>query len=339
MSRGAALVGALLATFAAPPTWALSLASFLARGGIVLVALPIVVIPTPVGVGNVVGPPLISIAFGTVTSQVAIAAGILSAGLLAWVVIGGWLAALLEAESARIVARDEDVLAVSSPIVRASGERLAGTGRGRGRGVEAGRILVARSIAYLPLVAALAWGATRLVMVAYRELTNPLDVVAPIVVRVLGGAPDAVAAILLTWIAGEIVGALAARRIVLVGDGIVGALRAAIGSIVHEPLSTIARWAVPSAVLVVVLAPSMVTAGLTWAAVRAAAATTDPIALFATVLVFVALWLVGLLLVAVACAWRAAVWTVVVARGRGTFGGSPNRRPGDWRKGQPSATL
>jgi hypothetical protein len=339
VSRGATLVGALLATFAAPATWALSLAAFLARGGIVLIALPIVVIPTPVGVGNVVGPSLISVAFGSVTSQVAVAAGVLAGAFLAWIVIGGWLAALLEAESARIVARDEDLVALSSPAVRAASERFTASGRGRARAVEAGRILVARSIAYLPLVAALAWGATRLVMVAYRELTNPLDVAAPIVVRVLGGAPDAVAAIVLAWVAGEIVGALAARRIVLVGDGVVAALRAAIGSVVREPLSTIGRWAVPSAVLVVVLAPSMVTAGLTWTAVRSAAATTDPIALFATVLVFVALWLVGLLLVAVACAWRAAVWTVVVARGRGTFGGSPNRRPGGWRTGKRSATL
>jgi hypothetical protein len=339
VSRGAALVGALLATFAAPPTWALSLAAFLARGGIVLVALPIVVVPTPVGVGNVVGPSLISVAFGNITSQVAFAAGVIAAGLLAWIVIGGCLAALLEAESARIVARDVDVVALSSPGVRAAGDRSNEPGRGRGRRVEAGRILVARSIAYLPLVAALAWGATRLVMVAYRELTNPLDVAVPIVVRVLGGAPDAVAAIVLTWVAGEIVGALAARRIVLIGDGVVAALRAAIGSVLHEPLATIARWAVPSAVLVVVLAPSMVTAGLTWTAVRSAAATTDAIALFGTVLVFVALWLVGLLLIAVACAWRAAVWTVVVARGRGTFGGSPNRRPGGWRTGRRSATL
>jgi hypothetical protein len=339
VSRGATLVGALLATFAAPPTWALSLAAFLARGGIVLVALPIVVVPTPVGVGNVVGPSLISIAFGTVTSQVAIAAGILAAGILAWLVIGGWLAALLEAESARIIARDEDVVALSASVARSAGDRIDEPGRRRGRALEAGWILVARSIGYLPLVAALAWGATRLVMVAYRELTNPLDVAAPIVVRVLGGAPDAVAAILLTLVGGEIVGALAARRIVLVGDGVVAALRAAVGSVIHEPLATIARWAVPSAVLVLVLAPSMVTAGLTWTAVRSAAATDDSLATFGTVLVFVALWLVGLLLIAVACAWRAAVWTVVVARGRGTFGGSPNRRPGDWRKGHRSATL
>ena len=52
MSRGAALTGALLVTLATPATWPLALAAFLIRGGILLVTLPIVVLPTPVGSGQ-----------------------------------------------------------------------------------------------------------------------------------------------------------------------------------------------------------------------------------------------------------------------------------------------
>ena len=43
---------ALLVTLATPATWPLALATFLVRGGVILVLLPIVVLPTTVGLGN-----------------------------------------------------------------------------------------------------------------------------------------------------------------------------------------------------------------------------------------------------------------------------------------------
>jgi hypothetical protein len=36
----------------------------------------------------------------------------------------------------------------------------------------------------------------------------------------------------------------------------------------------------------------------------------DPLELFLAVVLFVALWVVGLVLTGVICAWRAAVWTI-----------------------------
>ena len=69
MNRRAALIGALLATLRTPATWPLALAAFLIRGGIVLVLVPIVVLPTTVGIGNVFGPALASIAFGSVSGE------------------------------------------------------------------------------------------------------------------------------------------------------------------------------------------------------------------------------------------------------------------------------
>jgi hypothetical protein len=48
---------------------------------------------------------------------------------------------------------------------------------------------------------------------------------------------------------------------------------------------------------------------------------------------------VGLLLASVVCAWRAAVWTVADVARDGTFGGSADRRPGDWRSDRSSANL
>ena len=49
MSRGAALSGALLVTLASPATWPLALAVFLLRGGLLVVVLPILILPTPAG--------------------------------------------------------------------------------------------------------------------------------------------------------------------------------------------------------------------------------------------------------------------------------------------------
>jgi hypothetical protein len=69
------------------------------------------------------------------------------------------------------------------------------------------------------------------------------------------------------------------------------------------------------------------------------ASSTDPLTTVVTTVVFVALWLAGLALIALVTAWRAAVWTVAAPGPAGTFGGSTDRRPGDWRPDPRSATL
>ena len=57
-------------------------------------------------------------------------------------------------------------------------------------------------------------------------------------------------------------------------------------------------------------------------------------------IVFVALWAGGLALAGVVSAWRQAAWTVdAVRRGHRTFGGSPSRRPGDWKAEGGSGRL
>ena len=132
VSRGGGSMAALLVTLATPATWPLALATFLVRGGVVLVLLPIVVLPTTVGLGNTFGPTLTSVAFGSVPLQVIVVAGAVGLVALAWVVVGGWLAAALEAEGARIVARDEEVVALGALEVSpaaADGDILA-PGRG-----------------------------------------------------------------------------------------------------------------------------------------------------------------------------------------------------------------
>jgi hypothetical protein len=199
---------------------------------------------------------------------------------------------------------------------------------------------VARLIACVPLVAVLALASIRLVLVTYRELTSPLDVSAPLALRVLRGTPEVVVAVGLAWMFAEIVGAMAARRIALSGERVGDALAGAASGLVRAPLSSIARFVIPTIVLLVILVPAAVAASSAWEAVGTVLGdAAEPLPLLLTVVAFVGLWAVGLVLVAVVCAWRAAIWTVAEATRKGTFGGSTDRRPGHWRLTRSSATL
>jgi hypothetical protein len=53
--------------------------------------------------------------------------------------------------------------------------------------------------------------------------------------------------------------------------------------------------------------------------------------------VFVGLWLGGLVLVSMVCAWRAAAWTLDAEQR--TFGVTPETLPGDWSDVEPSGSL
>lgn len=315
MSRGAALTDALLVTLASPATWPLALAAFLLRGGLLVVAVPILVLPTPVGLGNLLAPTLTALVFGGASPELVVTIAAIVGAALTWIVAGGVLAAILEAEAARIVAAHEEVappggvrthqLAVdelSDPLtIRFS----------RRRRTEAARVFLVRVLAHLPLGLALVWGTAQFVAVTYRELTNPVDVATPLVWRVLLASPGVLAAIVLTWTAGQAIGALAARRLVLARGGIVRALADATLTLVRRPVVVLADFWLPTIALGIALAPSALAAAPAADVVREAMNTpNDPVELFLAVVLFVSLWVVGLVLIAVVCAWRAAVWTV-----------------------------
>jgi hypothetical protein len=315
VNRGAALTGALLVTLAAPATWPLALAAFLLRGGVVIVALPIVVLPTPVGLGNVLAPSLTTIALGGLSTELLL--WVVAIGLLvvAWVVASGLLAAILEAEAARIVAVHEEVAPSDGVRVRqhAADELPDGltTRVAPRRRVEAGRVFLARVLAHLPLGLALIWGTARLVAVTYRELTNPADVDTPLVWRVLLASPEVVLAILVTWTIGQALGAIAARRVVLARSDVPLALRDACLTLLRRPHMVLTDFWLPTLALALALAPSALAAASAGNVVREAMTSPgEPIRLGLAVVLFVSLWGVGLALTAVICAWRAAVWTV-----------------------------
>jgi hypothetical protein len=180
----------------------------------------------------------------------------------------------------------------------------------------------------VPLAIALAWGAARVVNATYRELTLPSDVTTPLVLRVVRETPEAIVALVVAWLVGEIVAALGARSVVLHGDGVGAALRWSVVHGVRHPIRALVLALVPLAGLAVVAIPSAFGVATAWRALRGTLATGGgaPIGI-GVLLLFVALWLGGLVLIAAMSAWRSAAWTAEVA---GTFGASSHGREGDW---------
>jgi len=307
VSIGATLSGALLAVLARPSTWPLALLGFLVRGGWLLMVAPIVVVPTPVGLANVIAPLLEDIAFGRRTAELFALSLVAFAIVVVWLIGGGLVAAVVEADGTRRIADEEGI-----PWWR---------------GPSAWRIVATRLIADLPLAIGASWATVRIVSVAYRELTVPSDVTAPAAWRIVSGTPDAFAIVFLTWFFGEIVGAIGARRIVLRGDGVAGALRAGLRRLLREPARLIVLGLAGTASLVVVLAVTGLAVSATWNALGDALSIGNASPASALLLLlFVALFSGGLVLLGLVCAWRAAIWTIDMG---GTFGGGSGSRSGD----------
>lgn len=307
MNVGATLIASLLAVLARPATWPLALLGFLVRGGWLLIVAPIVVVPTPVGLANVVAPLLEDVAFGRRTGELTALVAVVVVVAVAWLIVGGLIAAVAEADGVRRIADEEGFPWPGGPV--------------------AWRIAVVRLVAHLPLAIGAAWAAVRIVSVAYRELTVPSDVTVPAAWRIVAGAPDAFAIVSVTWLVGEIVGAVATRRIVLHDDNGRKAFRAALRRLRDDPARLLAMGLAGTAILVVVLTTTGLAAGATWNALGAAMSIGDASpATTLLLLVFVGLFIGGLVLIGLTCAWRAAIWTMVVG---GTFGGGSGTRSGD----------
>ena len=319
MSVGAIVIASFLAVLERPSTWALALVGFLVRGGWLIVLAPIVVLPTAVGIANVVAPMLEDVAFGRNTDDVIRSGAVALIVVLAWLTVGGLLAAATEVETVRRTAGSAEL----------RGEP-ADTGAGR-----TWRVLLARLVALLPLVGALVWAVLRFVGVGYRELTNPSDVAIPVALRIVIGAPDAALGILAAWLLAEIVGAIAARRIVLAGDGVRCGLGGGLRTLRARPGRSIGLAAVSALILIVVLAITAIATGTAWDALRGALADGDASVGTSLILVlFVALFAGSLVLIGLVSAWRSALWTadLLAAAGSGTdgtFGGGDGTRTGD----------
>jgi hypothetical protein len=362
VSRSGVFFASLLVSLGRPSWWLLSVAGFLARGGILLAILPIVNLPSPLVLSNLVAPVVVPLALGHVDAGVLAAIAVVVGGLLAWLIVGG------------LVGATTDLALIRDGIAAAREEGVTGRAPGDAKDAEAGsplrpeerggaaligRIFVVRLLAHLPFAVVLVVGTVGIIQVAYAELTRPANVDTPLVLRVVAAAAWPIAAIAIAWFGGELAGGIAARRIVLAGDGVRAALTSAAAALVRQPRSTVIPAVVMTIPLALILGGTLGGARVAW--LRADGALTDPTidatALIAALATLVVIWLAALLLIGVVTAARSAALTFEAVRidtegvrdaassgesGNaigGTFGASTHHRPGDRPLGDDGGSL
>ena len=295
------LVAALVATLAHPRWWLLALAAFLVRGGLLVVLLPIIALPSVAGLMSFLAPTAVGeVISGGPGTPVAVLAIVIALGVTAFVWIAGslgtWFEAALIDEAA---GADEPRI---GPPDAAPPERQPGLGPARlGPHVLTG--------------AAFVFAAARIFAVAYREATTPGAPTTPFVVRVVQGAPEAVIVLLVAWVLAEVVGGLALRELLLRGPGEVRSARSAIVRGARE-LATVrglVTFVIVNLGVVVVAAPGWLAAGHAWDQLRILlAGGGDGLDVAIGLGLFLAVAFGGGLLLGVALAWRATTWTALV---------------------------
>jgi hypothetical protein len=278
-------------TLGRPDWWAMSLAAFLVRGGVLVVALPVLALPSLAGLSAVVAPVLSGVSLGqSPILAIALLAGValvIGAAVFVTGLIGAWLDIALYVEVS--VALGEVAPSEHRSLREALNARIA---------------------AHAITVVALGFAVYRIVGAGYDELTSPTSSGAPLVFRILARTPEALVALVLAWAIAEAVGGLALRRHVVDGSS------RPVGAAVANGIRAVLR---PGG-LATLFVTDLVVVGLGVAVWLAASATwvhlADRLADGATALdlgvalvAFLVAWLAGLLLFGVVLAWRSAAWT------------------------------
>ncbi len=296
---GTVITGAVVVTLLRPVSWALGLASFLAGGGILLLASPILVLPTPTGLQNALGGPVSSLVFGDPSpTLVALIAGGITALfllLLAGTLAGAW--AERQGIGVALEAAADDGLGLPAAVL----EGAPG----------AWRVAVVRLLGLAPLVivAAVAW--RPFYDATYRQLVLPQDLVTPLPLRILGDVPWVVIAVVVVWLLSDAAAAVGVRRLVLDREPVLAAWLMGWGDLFRRPQRIIPTALLGAAVLVLLVGPAMVAAAAGWSHVRDMLVDgRDPLIAVGAVGIWVAIWLGGLVLAGVGAAVRAAAWTL-----------------------------
>lgn len=290
---------ALVVTLVRPATWVVALAGLLAGGGLVIVAAPILVLPTPTGLQNLLGAPVSTLVFGDPSGEfIALVVGTVVAVALA---LGGGLIAGSWAERRSLdlvlaAAVDEGFLPDAPDLARAPGT-LA---------VAAVRLL---SLVPPVIAAALTW--PTLYAVTYDELISPVDLATPLPIRVIARIAPQLAAVVGTWLLADAAAAVGVRRLVLERRGVVAAWLLGWAGLLRRPVRVLATSIVGGLVIVIAAGPALTAAVLGWGRIREVLAVgRDPVVITVAVAMWVAIWLGALALAGVGAAFRTAAWTL-----------------------------
>lgn len=307
MSRGlatwrAAMTAAVLATLGRGRWWLVALATFLVRGGLLLLVPPLLVLPTPAELASLVPASLVGTGLAHPTAALVTLVAGLSLGLMAVVfltsVAGTWLDLALADDQAR----DED-LEVLGPA-------------GGPRAVSLWPAIEVRLLAHIPTAIGLGIGLVVFGNALQAELLTPPEPL-PLFVRVLLREPLMTAVIVAAWLLGESVGSLAIRRLATAPPTARGSSLRALRLATADTLR-------PSGLVTLLLTSTVVGAAvaIVWVTVGRAFDRVWPLViepsdaglLLLSLGLLVGTWAVGLWLLAIALAWRSAAWTAEVLR-------------------------
>jgi hypothetical protein len=310
---GTVITGAFVVTLLRPVSWVLGLAGFLAGGGIVLVAWPILVLPTPTGLQNALGGPVSSLVFGDPSPT------------LVALIVGGVVALLLLVLAGTLAGAWAERQGIAVALEAAMDDGLGLPAADLDGAPGAGRVAVVRLLGLAPavIVAALAW--RPFYDATYRQLVLPQDLVTPLPLRILGDVPWLVVAVAGTWLLSDAAAAVGVRRLVLDREPVLAAWVMGWGDLVRRPGRIIPTALVGMAVLVLLVGPAMVAAAVGWLRVRdMLVGGRDPVIVVGAVAIWVAIWLGGLVLAGVGAAVRAATWTLEMPQRRTPPAPSPD---------------
>jgi hypothetical protein len=293
-SWAATMQTSLLAAVARPGWWAMALAAFLLRGGIVIVLLPIIALPTTADITTILAPTIEDVLLGGPSFGTVVGGTLLIAGALVAIYALGYAGSWLDLALLREASADQELELGWSPVKTSPMLGLA-----------------IRLTAHLPTTLATGYATIRIVQVTYGELLSPGNTAIPLPMRVLGELPDALLVLVLAWLLGETVGGLTGRRIAA-GEPIGGAIARSLRQVASpRGLATLAITTLALALLVV---PFEMTVANAWQQVRSALFDgADPVLTLGALALMISTWVLGLALLGALLAWRATAWTMQVA--------------------------
>lgn len=293
-----------------------ALAGFLLRGGIVLLLLPSVVMPSVLGVAGATGVDAFGID-GRPTPWLFQVAAIVSVATALWLVLALMIGSLI------------DVWLIDAAL--GPDEAAAG----RPRPLPDLRILldlaVIRAVCLVPLAGAIYWASSLAYDTVYRELITPTNLATPLALRVVGDAAGALLVVALVWLVSEVIAAIAVRRLVLLDAGIWRSIGGAFIHIFRRPVSSASTVIATFGASILATGLAMVATAVTFDWCRVAARSQQPIPLtiglgslsttrdfrpIVFILATVALavvWVAALAVSGIASAWRSAALTFETA--------------------------
>ncbi len=312
----AGLAIALSAVASKPDLWLHGMIGFCLRGGVLLLTLPIIVLPTQVEARLLIGSYLGSTGFSPAFFGLIAAAAVVATGLTVCLLL---VLARSELASFERLIEDQDAadMADLRPFDRSASGRA--------------RLLVplfgVQVLAFVVLLAAAAPVAWAAAQTSFDEITRPSSS-APIYERVLGQIGGPLFIFLTALVVIEMVSALASRELLVRAFGwrgvpskgrlwLLPAFVAAVIRPFRSPIRTVGTAAISWAVTVAVLVPAVWAITIAWAAVRGAYLTSvslsdisADIGMIVAALGLSAAFVLAIALAGFASALRGALWSV-----------------------------